>query len=367
MRNTFDAVVIGGGLLGSAIGFGLARHGLTTAILDEGDIAYRAARGNFGLVWVQSKGIGAPIYADWTMRSSDLWSEFALELQERTGIDVIHSRPGGIHICLSEAEFEERARKMMTLGGHQKEKFTHEMLDHKAMAEHLPGLGPEVVGGSFSPHDGHVNPLRLMRAMQRAFGDLGGDIRTDSRALKITQDGESFSVQTKGGDISAGRVVLAAGLGNRDLASMVDLDQPVRPVKGQIMVSERVQPFLNIPTTHVRQTGEGTVMIGDSHEEVGFDLSSTPRIARDIADRARRSFPFLNRVRIVRTWAALRVMTPDGLPIYDQSESMPGAFSASCHSGVTLAAVHAMTYAPYVAEGKLGRELAGLSARRFDV
>ncbi|MBT6095259.1 MAG: FAD-binding oxidoreductase, partial [Rhodospirillaceae bacterium] len=196
---------------------------------------------------------------------------------------------------------------------------------------------------------------------------LGGEICTDSRALSISRDDESYVVKTKSGEFSTGRVVLAAGLGNRDLASMVDLEQPVRPVKGQIMVSERVQPFLDIPTTHVRQTNEGTVMIGDSHEEVGYDLSSTPRVAREIADRARRSFPFLNRVRIVRTWAALRVMTPDGLPIYDQSETMPGVFSASCHSGVTLAATHAFVYAPYVADGKIGDELAALSARRFDV
>ena len=367
MTESFDAIVIGGGLLGSAIGFGLAREGLSTAILDEGDIAYRAARGNFGLVWVQSKGIGYPAYADWTMRSSDLWCDFATEMHERTGIDLMHARLGGIHLCLSEVEFNERAQKMEKLVGHQKGRFIYEMLDRKALDEYLPGLGPEVIGGSFSSYDGHVNPLYLMRAMQRSFVDLGGRLKTDSKALEITRASEGFTVKTKSGKLSSARVVLAAGLGNRDLCSMVGLKQPVRPVKGQILVSERIGPFLDMPTTHVRQTGEGTVMIGDSQEEVGFDVRSTPRIGKNIADRARRSFPFLAQARVVRAWAALRVMTPDGIPIYDQSKTMPGAFAASCHSGVTLAAAHALVYAPYVAKGALGDELAELSAGRFDV
>jgi len=368
MTATFDAIVIGGGLLGSAIGYGLAKKGLKCAILDEGDIAYRAARGNFGLVWVQSKGIGAPPYANWTLRSSELWGGFAAELEETTGIDVSHRRPGGVHICLTEAEFEERAAKMATLAGHQGARFPHQMLDRKEIADMVPGLGPEVVGGSYSPLDGDANPLKLMRAMQRGFTGLGGEIHTDSHAHDITAAaGGNIRVTTRGQTYEAGRVVLAAGLGNRDLAAMAGLEQPVRPVKGQIMVTERVRPFLDMPTTHMRQTNEGTVMVGDSHEEVGFDVRSTPRIGRDIAARARRAFPFLGRARVIRTWAALRVMTPDGLPIYDQSETMPGVFAASCHSGVTLAAAHAEVYAGYVADGKLGDELAPLSAGRFDV
>jgi glycine/D-amino acid oxidase-like deaminating enzyme len=79
------------------------------------------------------------------------------------------------------------------------------------------------------------------------------------------------------------------------------------------------------------------------------------------------SFPWLRELQIVRAWAALRVMPPDGLPIYDQSERFPGAFSANCHSGVTLAAAHANLFAPMVAAGTLDPSLDLFSARRFDV
>ena len=67
------------------------------------------------------------------------------------------------------------------------------------------------------------------------------------------------------------------------------------------------------------------------------------------------------------SWAALRVMSKDGYPIYDQSESMPGAYAISCHSGVTLSAAHAFDLAEYIARAELGQELQKFSQRRFDV
>src|SRR5580700_10565795 len=108
----YDAIVIGGGLVGSAVAYGLAREGLETALVDEGDVAFRASRGNFGLVWVQSKGFGAPHYQRWTRLSSEEWPKLAAELKTRTGIDVGHERPGGVHLCLSDQEFEERRARM---------------------------------------------------------------------------------------------------------------------------------------------------------------------------------------------------------------------------------------------------------------
>ena len=88
-----DVIVIGGGLVGSAIAWGLGRAGARVLVLDEGDLAFRASRGNFGLVWVQGKGRGCPEYARWTRLSADLWPDFAAELGEQTGIDVGHNGP----------------------------------------------------------------------------------------------------------------------------------------------------------------------------------------------------------------------------------------------------------------------------------
>src|SRR5689334_24330391 len=104
----FDAIVIGGGLVGSAIAYGLARAGLDCAIVDEGDVAYRASRGNFGLVWVQSKGLGAPHYQRWTRASAATWPALAADLGERTGIDVGLEQNGGLQLCLGADELAKR-------------------------------------------------------------------------------------------------------------------------------------------------------------------------------------------------------------------------------------------------------------------
>ena len=85
--------------------------------------------------------------------------------------------------------------------------------------------------------------------------------------------------------------MLAAGLMNAELAPQLGLEAPVRPVRGQILVTERVQPFLRHPCQYVRQTGEGVVQIGDSKEDVGFDDGTTLTQLARIAERAIRCFP----------------------------------------------------------------------------
>ena len=95
---SYDVAVVGGGMIGSAIAYGLARRGLATVMHDEGDVALRAARGAFGLVWVQGKGADAPAHAHWTRRSSDPWPAFDAELAGATGVATGYARCGGVAI-----------------------------------------------------------------------------------------------------------------------------------------------------------------------------------------------------------------------------------------------------------------------------
>ena len=98
--------MVGGGLIGTAVAYGLARKGYEVRVLDEGDRAFRASRGNFGLVWVQGKGWDFPSYAKWSNYAADLWPKFNEELMALSGVDTGYSRPGGVEFCLSEAEWE---------------------------------------------------------------------------------------------------------------------------------------------------------------------------------------------------------------------------------------------------------------------
>lgn len=362
----YDVIVIGGGMIGIAIGYGLARLGQKVALFDEGDRAFRAARGNFGLVWVQGKGADCPAYAAWTRRSAELYSAFAAELNELTNTDIGYQRPGGIHLCLSEQEFDERQAELAKMSSSCEGTFEYEILSHNEAAKRLPGLGPTVAGGSYGPMDGHVNPLYLLRAMHAGFKTKGGSLCAEP-VSDLAWKNNSFEVTSATQTHTAGRVVLAAGLGNLALGPKVGLNIPVRPQRGQILVTERLGKFLDYPTINVRQTAEGSVMLGDSHEDVGFDDGTNVNVLSAIARRAVQSFPLLKQARIVRSWGALRVLTPDSLPVYDQSQQCPGAFSASAHSGVTLSAVHALDFPQYIMRGQLPSSLDALSERRFHV
>jgi glycine/D-amino acid oxidase-like deaminating enzyme len=188
------------------------------------------------------------------------------------------------------------------------------------------------------------------------------------RVEDIELKGGEFTLRTSQRDVRAGKVVLAAGNANQQLAPMVGLSAPMRPERGQVIVTERVQPFLKHPVVTIRQTNEGSVMIGDSREEGTRDTDMTIAVNSVMADRARRMFPRLGRLNVVRTWTGIRVMTEDGFPIYEQSKSFPGAFVACCHSGVTLAANHALILPPMIVAGALDEaEVGAFTARRFDV
>jgi glycine/D-amino acid oxidase-like deaminating enzyme len=245
--------------------------------------------------------------------------------------------------------------------------FEYRMLDHREVADLLPGIGPAVTGASWTPYDGHANPLNLLRALHRGFVDRGGRYIPNATVGDAAAAPGDFRIAVAAGEISAPKVVLAAGLGNAALAPLFGLNAPVRPQRGQILVTERAQHLLPMPTTTIRQTEEGSIMLGDSQEDVGFDTNQKPAVMHAIARRAVLSFPWLRDLQIVRAWAALRVMPPDGLPIYDQSERFQGAFTANCHSGVTLAGAHANVLATMIADGALDPSLAPFSARRFDV
>jgi glycine/D-amino acid oxidase-like deaminating enzyme len=367
---TADVIVVGGGMFGSAIGYGLVAQGLDVVMLDEGDTALRAARGNFGLVWTQSKGLGVQCYQEWSRESAHLWHDFAAELRSETGIDVGHRGGGGLELQLGEAEFEERGRfieKMRNQAGATG--FDCEMIGRAEIQKMLPGvrLGDELAGASFCPHDGDVNPLLMLRALHSGFTKRGGRYHTEARVATIRHDGGTFVVETAAGPYTAPKILLAAGHGAPRLGEMVGLSIPIRPERGQVLISERIAPMLPACISSVRQTNEGTIQIGNSKEDVQFDDGTTLAAVRRMARRAVQFFPQLASVRLVRNWGCIRVLTPDGAAIYDESESHPGAFVATSHSGVTLGAINARYVARWIATGEAQPGFDRFSARRFDV
>lgn len=368
-KNETEYAVVGGGLVGMAIAYGLIERGRSVTVFDEGDDAFRASRGNFGLIWVQHKGFGLPDYTRWTRLSASIWPQLRDELTGASGINLELLQPGGLDLFLSDTEAEHGINVLETIRQslHEtSETYPYEYLDHDAVKKLQPEIGNSVVGAAWFPEDGHVNPLYLLQALHNVFAQRGGKLVNGCAVNKIQPLADGFRVErADNNEWHAEKVVLSAGLGNARLAPMLGLDAPVTPNRGHVLVTERMQPFLNYPTVQIRQVGEGAIQIGDSKEDVGLDSSTSGAVIAKIASRAAQLFPILESARIVRSWAALRIMSTDGFPVYEQSTSCPGASVVTCHSGVTLAAAHALVLAGWLDGGEGPDYLDSFSARRF--
>ena len=171
----YDIAVIGGGLVGTAIAYGLAKTGQRVALLDEDDRARRASVANFSLIWVQTKGLGMPEYSAWSRGAADLWPAFRDEIAALTNIDLAFTQPGGFHLCLSEAELEARVSQLARINAQPTmTPLPYEILGHNAVREMMPDIGPDVVGASYCPLDGQCNSMRLFWGLHTAFGRVGG-------------------------------------------------------------------------------------------------------------------------------------------------------------------------------------------------
>ncbi|HSF93405.1 MAG TPA: FAD-binding oxidoreductase [Thermohalobaculum sp.] len=364
-----DIAIVGGGVVGLSLAYGLRRLGRAVLVLDGGDGDFRASRGNFGLIWVQGKGVGAPHYARWTRRAAAMAPDFAAELAEATGIDLALRQPGGFDYFTDEAALAAQVTAMEGLRAELGGDYPFEVVGPNALRREMPEIGPKVVGAILGHEDGHMNPLRLLRALAQGVRHGGGRVETGVRVTSIAPlAGGGFALALADGrEAAAEKVVLAAGLGAAELGPQLGFKAQVRPQRGQVLITERLAPFITRPSATIRQVDEGGVQIGASHEEVGLDDRETVAATAALARHAVEVFPLLARARLVRSWGALRILTPDGLPIYHRSETHPGAYLVTCHSGITLAAVHARLLPLWIEGAEGAPDLEEFSERRFAI
>ncbi|MEO1536734.1 MAG: FAD-dependent oxidoreductase [Pseudomonadota bacterium] len=339
-----DFAVVGAGIVGASIAFGLLRRGHSVILLDGQKNDPRASGANFGLLWVQGKGPGVPEYQHLTRASSDAWPDFARELVEATGgrgEALAYQRDGGLTFTFGEEGFHDRKNALARLHNERgADGDDIEMIDRAGLQRLMPGfeLGDDVSGASYCWRDGCVNPLALHALLITAIKRLGGRILWDGpvQAAKSLKE-RGWSISTAAGEVAAGHVVAAAGLGTMQLAPQLGLTVPVRPQRGQILVSQRMPAVMGLPASTLRQTAEGTFLVGATKEDVGLNDRTSQSAAVGLAKNALRITPMLKNINVTRHWAGLRVMTPDGAPIY---EFAPTASAAACHSGITLAPIH---------------------------
>ncbi|MCP3943567.1 MAG: FAD-binding oxidoreductase [Desulfobacteraceae bacterium] len=359
---SIDIMVIGGGLSGAALALGLVRQKVgKVMLLDQHLPSQRLSRGNFGLTWFMCKGAENPAYAAWCRMATREWPEFAAQLEALTGYDVELEWKGGAVQAFGREEFDVHAASIKKIGTACEEAgldYPVQMLTREQTQDLIPdmSLGEEVSGAMYTKEQGHVNPLKLLAAMRSAFQKKGGIFHGGTTVRKITPlKNASIAVSTGEGDFSCGRVVVAAGHGCARLLNPLGETPVIYPQRGQLMVTDRYPRCLPFPFLSVRQTNDGTFMIGLSSEDTAMDTNVTPRAMNTQAKNAIRLFPKLAKLNWVRAWGAVRVMTPDGAPIYSRVKGHENLFMIAQHSGLSLAPVMASRVAPWI----LGNSVSG--------
>jgi glycine/D-amino acid oxidase-like deaminating enzyme len=369
-----DVIIIGGGISGAATGLGLVEEGAgKVLIFDEQLSSQRLSRGNFGLTWFMCKGPNNPVYAKWCRMATEQWPDFARRLEQETGYDLELEWTGGAIQAFGDEEYAAYAQSIETLKVACSQvglDYPVRMLSREEFAELVPDIevGRDVTGVMYTADQGHVNPLKLLAAVRYDFQKKGGQYQGGHSVSEIVpEQGGTITVRTSKGTYSCGKLVIAAGHGSQRLLRPLGQKVHIYPQRGQLMVSERYKRILKIPVLCTRQTPDGTFIIGFSTEDSALDCGVTLSTMKNLASNAVRLFPILKKLNWVRSWGALRVMTPDGAPIYSRLPEYDNIFLLALHSAVSLAPLKLSAIAPWILGKNEAPQIAHFSNERFNV
>jgi glycine oxidase len=337
----YDAVIVGGGIIGLASAWRATQRGLRVRVLERGRTGCGATHAAAGVLAPDPE---TPGFTALAVRSWELWPAFAQELRDATGIDLGHTRCGSLVLSFG-------GPVDATLGG--------EWLDATECKALEPGIADDCTGGLHLPQDAQVDPRRVVEALAAALGDV---VRSGADVVELADD---HVVLADGSRIDAERVVLAAGAWSaRRLAKRL----PVHPVKGQTLRLRGPLPATRIIRSdhvYVVPRASGETVVGATIEEAGYDETVTGEATEALLRQATRAVPAVAELELVEAFASLRPATPDGGPLIGEWE---GLLVAGGHyrNGILLAPVTADAIAALLAGAAPPPEAAPFDPCRFD-
>jgi len=319
-RESFDAVVVGGGIVGLASAWRASQRGLHVCVLERSEPGQGASGTAAGILAPDTDTEpGRETFVALAHRSGELYPDFVTELEAETGHDVGYERSGTLLVALDRDEVASVRRE---LDLHRRLGLTSEWLGAGECRRLEPGLSPACAGGLHVPHEAHVDPRRLVAALVAAVRDAGSEVRGGTEVVGgLVGAGRLRGVATATGDeIHCDRVVLAGGAWAASAGLSVE-PPPLRPVKGQIVRLRA--PARSLPASrlvrsewvYVVTRRNGEVLVGATVEERGFDTTVTAGGVHELLREAYRALPEVAELELVEASASLRPATPDGNPL----------------------------------------------------
>ena len=326
-KRSFDAVFVGGGVIGLACAWRAAQRGGEVAVVERSERPHAGATGVAAgmLAPVGELAFGERELLELGLRSARLWPEFAAELEESSGVETGYERGGALHVALDRDE----AAQLRRIHDLQRELgLEAEWLAPRACRELEPGLTPSFNGGVHAGNEAVVDPRALAVALLAALSAAGAEVRSGREVTGGLWDGERLvGVRTGGGEegeaeIRAEAVVLCNGAWSGVTEWLPEEARPpVRPVKGEVL-ELRTRPGHEPPARSVIATErvylvprrDGRLIVGATQEERGFDTTVTAGGAYELLREAYRVLPEVAEMELAGAIAGLRPGTPDNLP-----------------------------------------------------
>lgn len=374
-----DVVVVGGGVIGLASAWRLARDGATVRVVDVSGTrgASWAAAGM--LAPVSESAFGEEELLRLNLAALERFPTFAAELEDTAGQPVGLRREGTLVVALDNDDRAALARLTSFRAGLG---FPTEELTGSAARRLEPYLSSQARAAVLAPGDLSVDNRRYVAALRAACAAAGVDL-VEGRVAELQLDGgRTTGVRTDDGRVwSARTVVLAAGPWSRALAGLPSsVAPPVRPVKGQILrlglpegmsaagpvLSHTVRAIARGSEVYLVPRADGELVVGATSEEKGFDETVTAGGAYQLLRDAQEVLPIIGELTLVEARAGLRPGTPDNGPIVGGCE-VPGLVVATGHyrNGILLSALTADAVVRLVAGEATGPEWASFAPARF--
>src|SRR5450830_52599 len=406
MNRTYDVVIAGGGVIGASCAYHLSRRQNLRIALIDAKRPGNATRASAGGLWAigESVGLGCGViffrmmsaqrrqahgaavavdastphilpsaFFEFALQSNALYPQLHRELIERHGMDFKFERTG-LKYVIYDDEDRQYAEHIVSRIPHLADQLR--WLDREALREAEPAVSHEAQGALEFLCDHQVSPFRLADAYTEAARQNGVDLYFNTNVIGVLhQDDRVSGVRTaEQGTFHCGTLINAAGAWAAELSEQASgIRLPVKPVKGQILLTERMPKLLKDSLTtsdcYMAQKDNGEILIGSTTEDKGFDVSTTfPEVA-GLVQGAIRCVPQLKDINLKRCWAGLRPGSPDELPILGPMAGIEGYLNACGHfrTGILTSAITGVMLERLVHQEPLPLDITPFLADRFAV
>ena len=358
--------VVGAGVVGCAIAYELAARGAEVDVIDPRGSGQGATRASAGILAPYIEGHSKALL-EIGVSGLDHYDSFVARVAADADRSIEYRRSGTLQVARTggEARMLEQAAQVLAASG-----VPHSSLDGRAARRLEPLLADTIRAGLLVPGHGYVGVSTLMSALVEAARRHGATLST-TRVTGIDHGGPSVTINTPEGMVVSDAVVIAAGSWSGGIPMPPAVPPPVRPVRGQLVHLRFPEPaFSHViwgAAGYMVPWEDGSVLVGATVEEVGFDETVTVAGVRHLLEMAMELVPAVRSATFDEARAGLRPATVDELPIVGRSSTMRGVYYATGHyrSGVLLAPLTAAMVADLVLDGRERSELALVRPDRF--